>query len=69
VRINFETERDVVLLVAPRGRDSVATGAGSQIDVEELTQLYQFALPRDDFAWSRADKCESNQWSALANRL
>jgi len=34
-----------------------------------LPQLYQFALSGEDFAGAHADKCESNQWSALANRL
>jgi hypothetical protein len=34
-----------------------------------LTQLSQFAPSRADFAWWRADKCESNQWRALATRL
>src|SRR5215831_14609335 len=30
-----------------------------------LSQLYQFALSGEDFAGAHADKCESNQWSAL----
>jgi len=34
-----------------------------------LAQLYQFALSGYDFAGAHADKCESNQWGALVNRL